>query len=123
MWTAFLLAGLPSNYFLEWSAQAQLWLIVVIPTLVLMWIARSRMRGMTRANASGVACLTAFYFTAPFLAYDWLYLGAHKRLGWSFLVTHWFLTVFYLTPWVTLPLLALRPPHHASSALRGRSAT
>lgn len=116
MWTAFLLAGLPSNYFLDWSFDAQLWSVVVIPTLLLMWITCSRMHGMTRARAMGVACLTAFYFTAPFLAYDWLYLGVHKELGWSFLVTHWFLTAFYLTPWLTLPLLALRPPRQAPTA-------
>lgn len=109
MWTAFLLGGLSSNYFLDWSAAAQLWLIVVLPTIALYLITRVRVCAMSSARALGVACLTAFYFTAPFLAYDWLYLGVHKGLGWSFLVSHWFLTSFYLTPWVTLPLLAVRP--------------
>ena len=107
MWTAFLLAGLPSSYFLDWSVAAQFWLIVAIPTVVLLLITRARVRGMAPRRTLAVACLTAFYFTAPFLAYDWVYLGVHKGLGWSFLGTHWFLTAFYLTPWLTLPLLAL----------------
>lgn len=107
MWTAFFLAGLSSGYFIDWSFWAQLWLIVVIPTVVLFVIARRRARGLRPMRALGVACFTALYFTVPFLAYDWVYLGVHKGLGWSFLKTHWFLTAFYLTPWLTLPLLAL----------------
>ena len=113
MWTAFFLAGLPSKYFLDWSFSAQLWLIVILPTILLFLICRARVRGMSSGNALGVACLTAFCFTAPFFAYDWFYLGLHKGLGWSFLRSHWFLAAFYLTPWVALPLQAV-------SALRAR---
>jgi hypothetical protein len=107
MWTAFLLAGLPSNYYLEWPRWAQLVLVVILPMLVLIAIVRLRTRKMTRRPALGVACLTAFYFTGPFFAYDWLYLGLHQDRGLSFLASHWYLTAFYILPWLVLPWLAL----------------
>jgi hypothetical protein len=110
MWTAFLLAGLPSNYFLDWSFDAQLWFIVVVPTIVLIVIVQRRTRDMPANRVLDVACLTAFYFTAPLLAYDWIYLGLHQGRGWSFIETHWYLTSFYFTPWLTLPFLAALAP-------------
>ena len=51
---------------------------------------------------------TAFYFTAPFLVLDIAYLGLHRAMGAAFFQSHWYLTAFYLTPWLTLPLLASR---------------
>jgi hypothetical protein len=107
MWTAFLLGGLWSDYYREWPFWAQLSLIVVIPTFVLVAIVHFRTRRMTRPSTLAVACFTAFYFTAPYLAYDWLYLGLHQERGWSFLSSHWYLTAFYVTPWLTLPWIAL----------------
>ena len=101
MWTLFYLAGLSSNYYLDWSWAAQLWLIVFIPTLMLMAIVYLRIRRMRRPIHE--ACLSAFYFTAPFFAYDWIVLGVHEQRGWDFLSTHWYLTAFYFTPWLTLP--------------------
>lgn len=115
MWTAFLPAGLPSNYFLHWSGEAQLWLIVILPTIALFLITWRRARGLSATDALIVACVTAFYFTVPFFVYDWLYLGLHKNLDWSFLRTHWDLTSFYATPWLALPLIVLLPRPGASS--------
>jgi hypothetical protein len=109
-WTAFLLGGLPSDYYLDWPFWAQLSLIVVVPTFVLISIVQFRTRRLTRGSTLKAGCLTAFYFTAPYLAYDWLYLGLHQERGWAFLSSHWYLTAFYATPWLTLPWLALLRP-------------
>lgn len=108
MWTAYFLAGLPSNYFLTWSVTAQLVLLVILPTIVLVLIMRARVHGMSSMQAFRVACATAFYFTGPFFAYDWACLGVRAGLGWSFVESHWYLTAFYFTPWLKLPLLAVR---------------
>lgn len=110
MWTLFLLAGLPSNYYLTWSFTAQLLLIVVVPTIVLMIITHRRLRAMPRDRAIPAALWIAFYFTVPFAIYDCIYLGAHLKLGSSFLSSHWYLTAFYVTPWITLPWLAFARP-------------
>lgn len=115
MWTAFFLAGLPSDYFQTWPLTASLWLIVILPTLVLMGITFARIRGMSRSRALAACALTAFYFTAPFFAYDWLLLGVHERRGFTFLSTHWYLTAFYFTPWMALPWLPLLLPRQQRS--------
>ena len=48
----------------------------------------------------------AFYMTVPLFAYDYLYLAVHQQRGWSFLQTHWYLSAFYVIPWVLLPPIA-----------------
>ena len=121
MWTFFLLAGLPSNYYLTWSYTAQLLLIVVIPTIVLMIITHRRLRTMPRDRAISAALWIAFYFTVPFAIYDCIYLGAHQQLGSSFLSSHWYLTAFYVTPWITLPLLAFARPANTKLSEERRS--
>lgn len=107
MWTMFLLCGLSSDYYADWPFWAQSILIVLLPTIILIVIVHFRTRRMTRREALVVACWTAFYFTAPYLVYDWLYLGLHQGRGASFLVSHWYLTIFYIVPWMTLPWVAL----------------
>lgn len=114
MWTAFFAAGLSSNYFMDWPWTARLGLIVVVPTFVLIGIARRRARSLNAIAAKRRALWTAFYFTAPFLALDALYLGLHEGLGATFLASHWHLTAFYLTPWLAVPLMAQAPKVVAS---------
>ena len=36
------------------------------------------------------------------------YLAVHQQRGWAFLETHWYLTLFYVMPWVLLPVVAWR---------------
>lgn len=98
MWTMFLLGGLSSDYYADWPFWAQSTLIVLLPTIILIVIVHFRTRRMTRREALVAACWTAFYFTAPYLVYDWVYLGLHQGRGASFLVSHWYLTMFYLVP-------------------------
>ena len=58
----------------------------------------------------------AIYMTEPFLAYDYLYLGMHQQRGKSFLTTHWYLTAFYVIPWLMLPGIAWMTSAPARSA-------
>lgn len=111
MWTMFLLGGLSSDYYADWPFWAQSALIVLLPTIILIVIVHFRTRRMTRREALVAACWTAFYFTAPYLVYDWVYLGLHQGRGASFLVSHWYLTMFYLVPWLTLPWVAFGRRH------------
>ena len=94
LWTVFVLGRLSSDYYLDWPHWAQLMLITVLLTAILITIVHLRTRRMTRRDGLAVANWTAFYFTAPYLAYDWLYLGLHLERGSGFLVSHWYLTGF-----------------------------
>lgn len=116
MWTAFLLGGLSSDYYLAWPMWAQLTVIVVVPTLALVAIVHARTRRMTRESARTAVWRTAFYFTMPYMVYDYIYLGLHQERGWSFLASHWYLTAFYAAPWLTLPWLTLRQGRGRSSS-------
>jgi hypothetical protein len=49
----------------------------------------------------------AFYFTVPLAIYDWLYCGLYLGHGLVFPVTFWYLTVYYLIPWILFPGLAI----------------
>lgn len=108
MWTLFLIAGLSSDYFLDLSWPAQLLLIVILPTIILVAITFRRIAAMKADAAISRIFWTAFYFTVPFFVLDVAYLGLHQGRGASFLVSHWYLTAFYITPWITLPLLSCR---------------
>ena len=55
-----------------------------------------------------IAFWIALYMTVPLFVYDYLYLAVHQQRGWAFLETHWYLTLFYVLPWVLLPVVAWR---------------
>lgn len=63
---------------------------------------------MTLRAARSHVIWTAFHFTAPFLLLDIFYLGLHRNLGAAFLQSYWYLTAFYVTLGLTLPLLLRR---------------
>jgi len=42
------------------------------------------------------------YFTVPFAVYDTLYCGLYLGHGAAYLWTYWYLTAFYVSPWLTL---------------------
>ena len=43
----------------------------------------------------------SFYYTVPFAIYDTLYCAVYLGLGAGYLVSHWYLTVFYFSIWLT----------------------
>ncbi|MEZ5728490.1 MAG: hypothetical protein R3E48_11080 [Burkholderiaceae bacterium] len=48
------------------------------------------------------------YYTLPFAILDTLYCGLYLGHGYSYLWKFWYLTVFYVSPWLTLlPTAAL----------------
>jgi hypothetical protein len=106
MWTFYFLVGLPSDYFRLWSFAGQLGFVVLLPTVALGVIGYLRCRGMARGKALRLAAIIAFHFTVPLFVYDWLYLGQHRGFGWAFLNIHWYLSIFYVIPWVILPPIA-----------------
>lgn len=102
-WTLYFIVGLPWDYFQQTPSWA-LWIFGVLVPTVLYW--RFALRRAAKKIAGAVATLVwmAFYFTVPLLVYDYLYLAVHQSRGWSFLVSHWYLTIFYVIPWAVVPL-------------------
>jgi hypothetical protein len=120
MWAAFWLAGWPDYY--QQYAPLTLTLGCILLTtafgvVAVAVLARSAAR-WRRTNAFWIA----FYFTVPFAILDSLYCGWYLGHGWSYLGTYWYLTIFYLTPWLQFPptarlLDAMRRPDGAPHTL------
>lgn len=104
IWAAFFVAGLPS-YYQQYSVLTMVWfeLFLLAPITVVFYFVLRRLHADKRLV---VALWLAFYFTAPLAIYDWLYCGVYLGHGIGFVVTYWYLTVYYIVPWLLLPLIA-----------------
>ena len=114
VWTAFWVAGLP-DYYQQYSTVALaigcVLLSVGLSLLAVLVLRRGRPE-LRRSRAIWIS----FYFTLPFFVLDTLYCGWYLDHGASYLASYWYLTVFYLTPWLTFPPTEwlLREPRAAS---------
>jgi hypothetical protein len=97
-WAGFWVLGLPAYYqqysftFLAVGTAA-----LVPPTAWVGWRIISRTKPEHRV-ARGF--WLSLYFTVPFVALDALYCGAYLGHGADFFSKYWYLTVFYVVPWV-----------------------
>lgn len=99
VWSAFWLAGLP-DYYQQHSAAAvgvgSTVLSVAISLVALAVLARCNPRRRMQR-----AFWLALYFTLPFALLDYGYCGVYLGKGIGFWISYWYLSVFYLTPWLT----------------------
>jgi hypothetical protein len=105
VWAGFWVAGLPS-YYQQYSDRS----MVVFSVLLLVAIAavvHRIFRGVSRQRRLTVSAWFAFYFTVPLALYDWLYCGVYLGHGLAFLTRYWYLSIYYLIPWVLMPAIAL----------------
>ncbi len=101
VWALFWLAGLPS-YYQQYST------VFVAVGCVLLSVGFSLVAVAVLAPHSAErrrnrAFWIALYFTVPFAILDTLYCGVYLGHGFGYLSSFWYLTVFYLTPWLTFP--------------------
>lgn len=106
VWFGFWLLGLP-DYYQQYSAAAvgigSVLLSVATSLLCLLVLLR-----VSPKRRVVVAFWLSFYFTVPFAVLDTWYCGIYLGHGSSYLLTYWYLTVFYVSPWLTLlPTAAL----------------
>jgi uncharacterized membrane protein len=106
VWFVFWLIGLPS-YYQQYStaalAVASVLLSVAISLAAILVLRRGR--DETRMPR---AFWISVYYTIPFAALDALYCGWYLGHGLDFIATYWYLSVFYVTPWLTfVPTAAL----------------
>jgi len=98
-WLAFWLAGLPA-YYQQYSTLAlgvACTLLSVAISLAALFLIL-RVRPEQRRNR---ALWMSWYYTVPFVLLDTLYCGVYLGHGAGYLALYWYLTVFYLTPWLT----------------------
>jgi hypothetical protein len=98
-WLLFWMAGLPDYY-----RQYPTTLMIVFDGVVLPpfgWVTWRSIRKSKHAIPSSL--WLAFYITVPLFVYDFLYCGYYLGYGIRFVWEYWYLTVYYIIPWLILP--------------------
>lgn len=106
IWFVFWVLGLP-HYYQQYPTAAvgfaAVLLSVAISLVCTAVLVRTREERRVRK-----AIWLSVYYTIPFAVLDTLYCGVYLGHGSSYLWKYWYLTVFYLSPWLTLlPTAAL----------------
>ena len=104
-WLVFWLAGLPS-YYQQYSRGTMIAVCVILlpPIVVISYYALKRAAPGKRISR---AAWLAFYFSVPIAFYDWVYCGIHLGYGAMFAAVFWYLTLYYIVPWIVLPATAI----------------
>ncbi len=104
VWLGFFVAGLP-GYYAQYStrALAVFEVALLLPVSAAGYLALRRRRRTPRIRR---ALALAFWFTVPLFLYDLAWCGIHLGHGLGFVVTYWWLTAYYVVPWVLFPATA-----------------
>lgn len=112
-WAVFWLIGWP-DYYLQYSTVAlgvACTVLSVAFSLLAVWL----LVNTRPAHRVSRALWLSFYFTVPFAVLDTLYCGVHLGYGGDYPRVFWYLTVFYVTPWLTfLPTAWLLQPRRSA---------
>lgn len=102
VWALFWLLGLPDYY----QQYTDLWMLVfdigiLIPiTVFVIWL----LNRTPKKYRVSMSLWLAFYITVPVFIFDYLYCGLYLGYGLSFLIKYWYISVYYIIPWILCPL-------------------
>jgi hypothetical protein len=105
VWAGFLLIGLPA-YYQQYSPElmAGFDLLVLLPISIVLYVV---LKPVPITRRMSLAVWIAFYFTIPLAVYDYVYCGLVLDHGIGFLWEYWYLTVYYVIPWLLAPAIVL----------------
>ena len=102
-WLLFWVGGLP-DYYRQYSAGVMIAFdAVILPPLIA--IIYSVLKRTSRGHAVSLSLWFAFYMTVPLFFYDLIYCGYYRGYGASFIWVYWYLTVYYILPWLLFPFV------------------
>lgn len=104
-WFLFWLAGLP-DYYQQYSDTAMLIFDIAVLPPIWYLVYRSVLRA-SPGRRLAVSLWWAFYISVPLLIYDLLYCGLYLGYSITFLWEYWYLTVYYVLPWLLFPPMGL----------------
>lgn len=105
VWIAFWVLGLP-DYYQQYS-QIGLAIGSIVLTVLIGLSAVWFLRNGRDDNRMQRALWISFYYTVPLALFDFLYCGIYLGNGAAYIYKYWYLSIFYLTPWITFPPTAL----------------
>ncbi len=105
-WFAFYLIGLPSDYFLNWSTAEKIlitWMgfFAIFPLFCFFMVI------FIGGDYFKISLWFALYASVGIFILDFLVVGLIGGKGFSFLITHWYLTIGYIEAFVVIPLMGL----------------
>lgn len=105
VWFMFFLLGLP-DYYLQYSTKPMVIFVItlLIPISIIFIIIIQKIRPKNRMST---ALWYAFYFTVILAFYDSLYCGIYLGYGMGFLWVFWFLSIYYVIPWMLFPFIVI----------------
>jgi hypothetical protein len=101
-WILFWAGGLP-DYYQQYSVTFMIVFDVAILSPIWFLVYRS-IKNAKPGRGFIISIWWAFYISIPLFVYDLLYVAIYLNYGVSFLWTHWYLTVYYILPWLIFPL-------------------
>ncbi|MCP4221587.1 MAG: hypothetical protein GY765_43585 [bacterium] len=105
-WAVFYLAGISSNYYMDWSATSLILLTFLGAFAIVPFIG-----GVTLVLLPGLylrnSIWVAFYASLIPFVMDFVLVGLIGGKGFAFLFSHWFLSLAYIYVWIVLPLIGL----------------
>ncbi|MBL8300718.1 MAG: hypothetical protein JNN30_20455 [Rhodanobacteraceae bacterium] len=110
IWLGFWLLGLPS-YYQQYSTVFMAVASILFSVGVSLAAIAILLRCHSETRMSRAFWLSVYY-TLPFAALDAVYCGWYLGRGSEFIFEYWYLSVFYVTPWLTfMPTAALLRSH------------
>jgi hypothetical protein len=118
-WILFWIAGLP-DYYQQYSMKSMIIfdLVILTPIWLIVYLSVKKARPGRALNAS---LWWAFYISCPLFIYDFIYTGIYLGNGINFLWSYWYLTAYYVLPWVLFPPTGwlMDKRRHITSAFSG----
>lgn len=101
-WILFWIAGLP-NYYQQYSTKFMVIFDILIfpPIWFIVYLSAKHAR---HNRGLSVGLWLSFYITVPLFIYDLIYCGFYLGYGTSFLWKYWYVTVYYIVPWMAFPV-------------------
>ena len=100
-WILFWVAGLP-DYYQQYSTKFMIFFDLAILPPIWFIVYRSIKRARSGTGFK-ISLWWSFYISFPLFIYDFLYCGIYLRHMTTFLWQYWYLTVYYVLPWIIFP--------------------
>jgi hypothetical protein len=104
LWAVFYILGRPYDYFMNFSRELKLVLILstlfgIIPVIAIITLS------LIQVPYVRASVWFAFYGSVPLFVLDYITVGLIGSEGIQFLASHWFLTLGYIAVWGVFPLI------------------
>jgi hypothetical protein len=106
VWLVFWIIGLPA-YYQQYSTVTMALVCALLSSVMPLGALLVLRRGRSETRIR-LAFWYSVYYTLPFAFLDVLYCGIYLGHGHEYVTKYWYLSIFYVTPWLTfMPTAAL----------------